>query len=260
MDNSFPILRFENVVYRYPDAPQQALQGLSLVVPRGQVTAVLGPNGAGKTTLLRLAYGRFQPQAGRIWLDGQPLNTYSRQELGRKVALVPQRETNPFSYSLLEYVLLGRAPHLSPLQMPTAADLEIAFAALETVGLSALAERTVQSLSGGEFQLLLVARALAQRADLLLLDEPTSHLDLGNKKRLVACLQNLVAGGTTILFTSHEPEVVAVLADQVVLMRAGQVLGSGSLEEIWQAERLSEAYGIPVQVHRFNGHRYLTWA
>jgi len=126
--------------------------------------------------------------------------------------------------------------------------------------LSALAERTVQSLSGGEFQLLLVARALAQRADLLLLDEPTSHLDLGNKKRLVACLQNLVAGGTTILFTSHEPEVVAVLADQVVLMRAGQVLGSGSLEEIWQAERLSEAYGIPVQVHRFNGHRYLTWA
>ncbi len=254
-----PILRFEEVIYRYPDAPQRALQGLTLSVPRGQVTAILGPNGAGKTTLLRLAYGRFQPQAGRIWLEGRALSAYSRQELGRKVALVPQRETNPFSYSLLEYVLLGRAPHLSPLQMPTAADVEIAFAALNTVGLLSLSERSVQSLSGGEFQLLLVARALAQQADLLLLDEPTSHLDLSNKKRLVACLQMLVHGGTTILFTSHEPDVVSALADQVVLMRAGQVLSSGALDEIWQAERLSEVYGIPVRVHRFNGHRYLTW-
>ncbi|GIV64128.1 MAG: ABC transporter ATP-binding protein [Chloroflexota bacterium] len=253
------ILRFENVVYRYPDAAERALQGLSLDVPRGQVTAILGPNGAGKTTLLRLAYGRFQPLSGRIWLDGKPLGAYSRQELGRKVALVPQRETNPFAYSLLEYALLGRAPHLSPLQMPMAGDVEIALNALDTVGLLPLVERTVQSLSGGEFQLLLVARALAQQADLLLLDEPTSHLDLANKKRLVECLQNLVAGGTTILFTSHEPEVVAALADQVVLVRAGQVLSSGALEEIWQAERLSEVYGIPLQVHRFDGHRYLTW-
>ncbi len=253
------ILRFENVVYRYADAAQQALQGLNLTVQRNRVTAILGPNGAGKTTLLRLAYGRFQPQSGQIWLEERPLADYSRQELGRKVALVPQRETNPFSYTLLEYVLLGRAPHLSPLEMPSAADIEIARKALETVGLLPLVERTVQSLSGGEFQLLLVARALAQQADLLLLDEPTSHLDLGNKKRLVACLQNLVAGGTTILFTSHEPEVVAALADQVVLMRGGQVLCSGTLDEIWDDGRLSEVYGIPVQVHRFNGHRYLTW-
>jgi len=253
------VLRFEQVVYRYPDAAERALQGLSLDVPRGRVTAILGPNGAGKTTLLRLAYGRFQPQAGRIWLEGRLLSSYTRQELGRKVALVPQRETNPFSYSLLEYVLLGRAPHLSPLQMPTAEDVEIALYALETTGLLPMTRRTVQSLSGGEFQLLLVARALAQQADLLLLDEPTSHLDLGNKKRLVTCLQNLVAGGTTILFTSHEPEVVAALADQVVLMRGGQVLSSGALEDIWQADRLSEVYGIPVQVHRFDGHRYLTW-
>ncbi|WP_082148926.1 ABC transporter ATP-binding protein [Bellilinea caldifistulae] len=143
--------------------------------------------------------------------------------------------------------------------MPTAEDVEIALYALETTGLLPMTRRTVQSLSGGEFQLLLVARALAQQADLLLLDEPTSHLDLGNKKRLVTCLQNLVAGGTTILFTSHEPEVVAALADQVVLMRGGQVLSSGALEDIWQADRLSEVYGIPVQVHRFDGHRYLTW-
>ncbi|MEW6180612.1 MAG: ABC transporter ATP-binding protein [Chloroflexota bacterium] len=254
------ILRFENVVYRYPDAAQQALQGLNLTVQRGRVTAILGPNGAGKTTLLRLAYGRFQPQSGQIWLEGRPLADYSRQELGRKVALVPQRETNPFSYTLLEYVLLGRAPHLSPLEMPSAADIEIARKALETVGLLPLVERTVQSLSGGEFQLLLVARALAQQADLLLLDEPTSHLDLSNKKRLVACLQNLVVGGTTILFTSHEPEVVAALADHVVLMRGGQVLSSGTLDEMWDDGRLSEVYGIPVQVHRFDGHRYLTWA
>lgn len=253
------ILRFENVVYTYPDAPQRALQGLTLCVPRGQVTAILGPNGAGKTTLLRLAYGRFQPQAGQIWLEDRPLAAFSRQELGQRVALVPQREANPFAYSLLEYVLLGRAPHLSPLQMPAAADVEIALSALETVGLLPLVKRTVQALSGGEFQLLLVARALAQQASLLLLDEPTSHLDLGNKKRLITCLQNLRENGTTILLTSHEPEVVAALADQVVLMRGGQVLRSGLLDEVWQADLLSETYGIPLRVWKFDGRRHLTW-
>ncbi|KPL83983.1 hypothetical protein SE15_01945 [Thermanaerothrix daxensis] len=254
-----PILRFEAVAFRYPETPADALQGLTLEVPRGQVTAILGPNGAGKTTLLRLAYGRYLPRRGQVWLDGRLLTSYTRQEIGRIVALVPQREANPFAYSLLEYVLLGRAPYLPPLQMPTPSDVAIAWEALERVGLQHLARRSVQALSGGEYQLLLVARALAQQPRLLLLDEPTSHLDLANKKHLIECLRGLLAEGVTILMTSHEPEVVARLAQQVVLMREGRVLNQGSLEALWKAEILSATYNIPLRVWEFDGHRLVAW-
>ncbi|WP_299025210.1 ABC transporter ATP-binding protein [uncultured Thermanaerothrix sp.] len=254
-----PLLRFENVAFRYPETSQDVLQGLTLEVPQGQVTAILGPNGAGKTTLLRLAYGRYLPRRGRVWLEGRLLAEYSRQEIGRIVALVPQREANPFAYSLLEYVLLGRAPYLLPLQMPAASDVTIAWEALERVGLHHLARRSVQALSGGEYQLLLVARALAQQPRLLLLDEPTSHLDLANKKHLIECLRSLLAEGVTILMTSHEPEVVAALAQQVVLMRDGQVLHSGPLETLWNAETLSATYNVPLRVWEFDGHRLVTW-
>ncbi|MGB9799573.1 MAG: ABC transporter ATP-binding protein [Thermanaerothrix sp.] len=253
------ILRFENVTFRYPETLTEALQGLNLDVPRGKVTAILGPNGAGKTTLLRLAYGRYVPTRGQIWLEGRLLGAYTRQEIGRMVALVPQREANPFAYSLLEYVLLGRAPYLLPLQMPAASDVAIAWEALERVGLHHLARRSVQALSGGEYQLLLVARALAQQPRLLLLDEPTSHLDLANKKRLVECLRSLVSAGVTILMTSHEPEVVSALAQHVILMREGRVLHSGPLDALWTPEALSETYNVPLRVWTFNGHRYVTW-
>jgi iron complex transport system ATP-binding protein len=254
------ILRFEHVTYRYTEAANNALEDLSLDIPRGQVTAVLGPNGAGKTTLLRLAYGRYAPTTGRVLLEGRPLTNYSRQELGQRMALVPQREANPFAYSLLDYVLLGRAPFLSPLEMPGDEDVYIARQALATVGLEAMAQRSLLALSGGEHQLVLIARALAQQPRLLLLDEPTSHLDLANKKRLIECLRNLAHQGVSILMTSHEPEVVATLAEHIVLMNGGRVIAAGPLEAIWQAETLSAVYGVALRVQRINGQYHVFWA
>jgi len=254
------ILRFEHVTYRYAEAAQNALEDLSLEIPRGQVTAILGPNGAGKTTLLRLAYGRYAPTSGQVLLEGRPLSAYSRQELGRRMALVPQREANPFAYSLLEYVLLGRAPYLSPLEMPTAEDIRIAQQALATVGLETMAQRSLLALSGGEHQLVLMARALAQQPRLLLLDEPTSHLDLANKKRLIECLRGLLHQGVSILMTSHEPEVVAALAQHIVLMSRGRVVAAGPLEAIWQAETLSAVYGVALRVQRIDGQYHVFWA
>lgn len=252
------LLSLQAIDFGYlPDG--KVLHSLTLEIETGTVTTILGPNGAGKTTLLHLALGWLQPRAGRVWLASRPLESYSRRELGRWIGLVPQSEHIPFEYSLLEYVLLGRAPYLKPLEMPGQKDFEAALLALERVGLGELWQRPVTNLSGGERQLVLVARALAQQPRLLLLDEPTSHLDLANKKRLADLLRSLAAQGVTVLLTTHEPEVAAAVASHLVLMRAGRVLHTGPLSETLTSRRLSETYGVPVRVDELAGQRVVLW-
>jgi len=253
------VLFFDAVTYGYPQAGQPALDGLSLELAPAETTAILGPNGAGKTTLLRLAYGRLRPLSGRILLQGINLADYTHRQIAQRVGLVPQREYNPFEYSLLEYALLGRAPHLHPLDLPGRADCEAAEKALIRVGLAERAHQSIHTLSGGEHQLLLIARALAQQPDVLLLDEPTAHLDLANKLLLVQQLRQLTADGVTILLTTHDPDVAAALADQLVLMRSGQVLRAGELADVWNDADLSATYGIPLQTRELNGRRMLLW-
>lgn len=252
-------LAFQDIRFTYPANGRPVFQQLSLEIAPGTVTAILGPNGAGKTTLLHLALGWLKPQAGHVALRGRPLASYSRGELGRELGLVPQSEHTAFEYSLLEYVLLGRAPYLKPLEMPGAEDTRVALDALARVGLAGWAERSIARVSGGERQLVLIARALAQQPRFLLLDEPTSHLDLGNKARLVALLRDLVNQGVTILFTTHEPEVAAGLATHLVLMRGGQVLQAGPLTETFTAEHLSTTYGVPVEVARVRDRQVVLW-
>lgn len=252
-------LFFQDVRFVYPLGSRPVFQQLTLEIAPGTVTAILGPNGAGKTTLLHLALGWLKPQAGGVLLHGRPLAGYSRGELGRELGLVPQSEHSAFEYSLLEYILLGRAPYLKPLEMPGPEDTRIALAALASVGLAGWENRSIARLSGGERQLVLVARALAQQPRFLLLDEPTSHLDLGNKARLVALLRDLVGRGVTILFTTHEPEVAAGLATHLVLMRGGQVLQTGTMAETFTAERLSATYGVPVEVAAVRDRQVVLW-
>ena len=256
---SAALLQFVDLGYRYPGNALPTLEGLTFDLPAGQVTAILGPNGAGKSTLLRLVYGRYSPTRGQIVLAGKPLGSYSRQELGRQVALVPQREHSPFEYTLLEYVLLGRAPYLSPLQLPGREDCRIALEALALVGMEGQEQRSLHTLSGGEHQLTLIARALAQQPQLLLLDEPTAHLDLANKKRLVDCLKALTGQGVTVLMSSHEPDVVSAVAQQLVLVHRGRVLEAGPLETVWTAERLSAVYGLDLRVEQVDGRRMVVW-
>ena len=256
---SVPLLAFQDVRFGYPSNGKTVFQQLALEITPGTVTAILGPNGAGKTTLLHLAFGWLKPQGGQVALHGQPLGSFSRGEIGRLIGLVPQSEYTPFEYSLLEYVLLGRAPYLKPLEMPKPEDAAIAREALERVGLAGWEERSIARLSGGERQLVLVARALTQQPRLLLLDEPTSHLDLGNKTRLLELLRGLVAQGVTILLTTHEPEVAAGLATHLVLMRDGQVLHTGPLAETLTSERLTAIYGVPVEVAQVGGRQVVLW-
>lgn len=179
--------------------------------------------------------------------------------MGQAMSLVPQSEHISFDFEVVDYVLLGRAPYLAPLDQPTAQDEAIAMETLEMVGISQLASRPVTALSGGERQLVLLARALAQQPKLLLLDEPTSHLDLGNKARLISILRQLNRQGVSVIFTTHEPEVASQLADQMILMRDGKVMGAGSAGDVFEGKTLSELYGVPVTVAEVEGRRVAIW-
>jgi iron complex transport system ATP-binding protein len=257
--SSAPILEFEHVDFQYSNTAKLVLDDFSLSLPEGAVSAILGPNGSGKTTLMRLAYGKEKPLHGSIRVHGRDMKDYSRRELGQWIGLVPQNEYLHYDYTLLEYTVLGRAPYLEPLAMPGEEDFSIASQALVRVGLGEMQYRPVTRLSGGELQLALVARALTQQPKLMLLDEPTSHLDLANKRKLIDILRELAVQGMTIIFTTHEPEAAASIASHLVLMRPGRVLFSGNLNDGLTNEQLSSAYGVPVRVIKVDGLQVVTW-
>jgi iron complex transport system ATP-binding protein len=254
------IVSLSGLWFSYAGSQQAILQDLSLEIPSGTITAILGPNGSGKTTLLRLILGSLSPRQGMILLAERPQRDYSRREMSRLVGLVPQAEHIPFEFSVLEYVLLGRAPCLKPLAMPGQADRQIALNALQAMGSMHLRDRPVTALSGGEQQLVIIARALAQKPRLLLLDEPTSHLDLGNQGRILQILRTLCDEGVNLVLTTHDPNIAAQVASFVVLMRQGQVLNAGPTESVLTSEGLSATYGVPVQVFQVGPRRAILLA
>jgi iron complex transport system ATP-binding protein len=255
--NGRPIVSVSGLSFSYNGEKRSVLHNISLEIPAGAVTAVLGPNGSGKTTLLRLLLGVLRPRAGEILLAGKPQGSYPRRERSRMIGLVPQDEHIPFDFSVLEYVLLGRAPYMSPLSMPGEADYQIAVEALHTAGLAHLQNRPLPNLSGGERQLATVARALAQEPRILLLDEPTAHLDLSNQGRLLDIMHALCAQGITLVLTTHDPNLASSLASFAVLMHQGRILDSGPSVATLTAEKLSATYSVPVQVFQVDGRRII---
>ncbi|HPH98442.1 MAG TPA: ABC transporter ATP-binding protein [Anaerolineaceae bacterium] len=253
------LLSFHQVRFGYNRKASSVLDGLDLSLKEGCIAAILGPNGAGKTTLLYLALGWLKPWAGVIRLSGKPIESFSRRTLGQQIALIPQSEHIPFEYTVLEYVLLGRAPYLPTLGMPSQADERIAYDALEKVGIANLFDHSVLGISGGERQLVLAARALAQEPRLLLLDEPTSHLDLSNKYRLAQILRSLQERGTTILMTTHEPDLAMAVSDEAILMQRGKVHISGPTAEVATGENLSRIYSVPVKIMSVEGKKQVSW-
>lgn len=251
------ILSVSDLSFSYDGTKRTVLQDLSLEIPAGGIAAILGPNGSGKTTLLRLLLGVIRPRQGTILLAGRSLGSYSRRKRGQLVGLVPQDEHIPFDFSVLEYVLLGRAPYLGPLEMPGEADRQVALDALHTAGLIDLKDRLLPNLSGGERQLAVVARVLAQRPRILLLDEPTAHLDLSNQGRLLAIMRDLAAKGSTLVLTTHDPNLASTVASFAVLMCQGQVLDAGPAEVVLTTEKLSATYGVPVRVFQVDGKRII---
>ncbi len=253
------LIKLDNISFTYSSENNHVLRTLSMVVKKGDITAILGPNGIGKTTLLHLILGWIKADKGTINLDGKNLEDYSRREMGRLIGLVPQDEHITFEYTLLEYVLLGRTPHLHSLESPGIKDYTAALEALTKVGLENLSDRSVTHLSGGEKQLVLVARSLAQEPRILLLDEPMSNLDLANKIRLIKVLQSLKKDGVTILFTSHEPEVAAAISNYLILMGSNNQIDHGNSENVLTSESLSRIYGVPVKVAEYEGKKIVLW-
>jgi iron complex transport system ATP-binding protein len=240
----------QDLDFSYPGSANPIFSNLSISLPSGAVTAILGPNGSGKTTLLDLFLGLLTPTAGTVAIHGKARTTYSPKDLKRIIGLVPQNESIPFDLSLLEYVLLGRAPFLGLLQTPGPRDRSAALTAIDQVGLAHLQHRPVPHMSGGERQLASVARALTQESQILLMDEPTSHLDLANARRILNLMSRIKRHGRTVLFTTHDPNAAAAAADHVVLLKQGCLLAAGGVAETLTTELLSATYDQPIEVVR----------
>jgi iron complex transport system ATP-binding protein len=223
------------------------LAGLDLELAAGELLLLAGRNGAGKTTLLRAAAGLVRPDAGRVALDGRPLAAFSRRELARQIALVPQDTLVPFPFSAGQLVLLGRTPHLGILSFESKTDVAAAEAALARLGLGALADRSVLELSGGERQLVHLARALAQDAPVLLLDEPTAHLDLAHRALVLGCLRELAREGRAVLAVSHDL-AAARFANRVAFLAEGRLAAAGEPADVLRPETIRAAFGVEAEV------------
>jgi iron complex transport system ATP-binding protein len=245
-----PIVSLHGLRFGYTRGAAPVLHDLDLTIIPGTVTAILGPNGCGKTTLLQILLGRLQPLTGEVRLAGRPVSAIPRRELSQLIGLVAQEEEVPFEFTVLEYVVLGRAPYLDWLSMPSTADYQVAAAAIAQVGITTLQSRIVTTLSGGERQLVRLARALAQQPSILLLDEPTNHLDLSNRGHVLRMMRMLADSGTAVTFTTHDAGSAALVADSAVLLRDGRVLDAGPVRKVFTDANLSAIYRTPIRVHQ----------
>lgn len=240
-------LEAHNIQFAYaPGTP--VLHDVSLSLAAGEVLFLLGRNGSGKTTLLSCLAGIQQPTQGEVRLDGRSLHSYKAAARARRVGLIPQLHTPAFAYTVREMVLMGRAPHLPLFGAPAAADRLIAEEALESVGLQDLRERPYTEISGGERQLTLIARGLAQKCDVLLMDEPSAHLDLSNQHRVLEMVAQLARQGLSFIISSHAPNNALSYADRVLLLHRGRVLAYGPPQDTLTESLLSTAYGMRTEV------------
>ena len=223
-------------------------RGISFTLGAGEVMCVLGPNGGGKTTLFRTLLGLLEKHSGSIAFQGAALESLSRREIARRVGYVPQGHSAYFAFTVREFVLMGRTAYLGAFASPAANDFLVVNRVLESLGIAALAERPITEISGGERQLALVARALAQEPRLLVLDEPTAGLDFGNQVRVLEKISNLSGKGISILFSSHHPDHAFMCAGRALLLAEGRALEIGRPQEVIRSDTLQRLYGVPAQV------------
>ena len=246
------LVAVNDVDFAYPGAPvgrRLALANLRLTVESGEILGVIGPNSAGKTTIIRLLTKVVSPSRGEIVFDGVSLAGWSRWELARHVAVVPQDMPAALPFTVEQLVLMGRYPHAPRRFFETPADLAAARAAMAETGVSELARTPVQALSGGERQRVMLARALAQEPRVLILDEPTAHLDLRYQAECIGLLRRINRDrGTTVILVSHDLNLAAEVCDRLLLLAAGRVVRVGPPSDVLDAGRLSAVYGCDVTV------------
>jgi iron complex transport system ATP-binding protein len=222
-------------------------RGLDVALAQGEVLALLGPNGGGKTTLLKTLLGLLRPRAGEVALGERPLAALSMRERARMIAYVPQLHVPTFAFTVESLVLMGRTAHGSLFSRPSARDRAVATRTLEQLGIPHLAARPYTMISGGERQLVLLARALAQEPQFVVLDEPTASLDFGNQGKVMREIRALAVAGHGVLFTTHDPNHALRAADRAYLLRAGERVAEGMVGSVLTRDRLEELYRAPVE-------------
>lgn len=246
------ILRIENVEFAY-DESNTVLRDISFSMERGEIFSLIGPNGCGKTTLLKCINNLLKPGAGSILLNDVDITSMSRREVGKRIGFLPQMHVSAFPFSVLDVAVMGRAPHIGLTSSPTESDFKIAESNLKTLGISHLADNPYTKISGGERQLALIAMVLTQQPDLLLLDEPTSHLDFGNQIRILEMIRTLSKKGFSIMFTTHFPNYAFQLSCKVAMMNDGELIDIGDAKDVITEENLKKIYGVDVNIVHVEG-------
>jgi iron complex transport system ATP-binding protein len=251
------MIRLEDVSFGYGE--RTILSALSLEIPAGQFLGVIGPNGAGKSTLIHLLLDLVRPTNGRILIDGRAPKEYDRRRFAQKVAAVTQEEGLDFPFSALEVVLMGRTARLSPFGFESQEDLEIAHGAMVQTGVAHLAARPLHALSGGERKRVLLARALAQSPEILILDEPAAALDIHHQIAIFDLLRDLHARGVTVVVVVHDLNLAAAYCERLVLLQSDAPARCGSVEEILTYARVRDTFGVEVYVgvNEVSGTRFL---
>jgi len=248
------IITVNDLHFSYPK--RSVLNGIVFNLNRGEVVSLLGPNGCGKSTLIRLILKLIQPHQGEIWLENKTLHRYSHREIAKHIAYIPQYNNVPFNYSVLEMVMMGRVAKHGFFATPSKRDREVAHESLRRIGIDDLASRPFGQLSGGQKQMVLLARALTQEVNTFIMDEPVSGLDYGNQIRLLELISDLANQGYTFLKTTHYPDHALMVSSRVVVMNEGRIIANGLPEEVITSSMIREVYGIEADLIT---HNTRTW-
>ncbi len=242
-------LEVRNVSFSYAD--HAVLQDVSFSAEQGKLISLLGPNGVGKSTLFRCMLGLLKDYTGTITVNGKDTRGMGARELARHVAYVPQSHYPAFNYTVLDMVLMGTSSRTSPFSPPRGKEIKAAMEALERMGIADFAHRDYTHISGGERQMVLIARALAQNARVLMMDEPTANLDYGNQMRVMEQVRKLTGEGYTILQSTHNPDQAYLFSHQILAIQNGRVVADGTPAQVMQPDLIRTLYGIDVKVESF---------
>lgn len=246
------VLAIENASFSY-DGKRDIFTDLNYSITTNQVFCILGPNGIGKSTLLRSMMNLYPLRKGRILLDEKDIRQYPPQELAKKISLIPQNYTFSFPYKVLDIVLMGRTPHLNGMARPSDEDYEKAVAAIEELGLGDLIYRPCTGLSGGQMQLVMLAQAIAQEAEFLMMDEPTSHLDYGKQMQTLEIVADMRRRHFGVIMTTHDPSHAFLVGDKVAIMNGGGFAAVGTPDEVITEESLRMLYELDVRILTVDG-------
>jgi iron complex transport system ATP-binding protein len=242
------ILDVSNVTFSYRKGGTAVFKDISFSVKEGDVFCILGQNGAGKSTLLSCLGNLFSVDSGAIRLDGKSISSMSRMDLAKRIGYIPQFHSPVFPYSVFDFVLMGRTPHIGAISSPKKKDYAIAQKAIDAVGISHLAEKPYNEISGGERQLVMFAKVLAQEPDVILLDEPTSHLDFGNQFKILNLIESLAKSGFCMIMTSHFPDHAFLVSTKVGVMKNQSFIDIGSANDVITEENMKQTYDMDVKI------------